>query len=293
MELEGKSQIFHGRKGIIMSEISNNSALNSYAADYSYRTEYNRKTDNNKKTDGTKEADKTAKKSKVSGRTIGDPVLSDKAKKYYEQLKAKYSNMDFILVSPEQKEEAESKKGMYQSSKELIVLIDSDKIEKMAEDEEYRAKYEGILSNATSQLSQMKDSLGSKADSVSSFGMTFDDHGNASFFAVVDKSLAAQKERIADKKEAAAEEKKKAQKKTQEKRAEERKADRADKNKKMDSADKTNSKEKSSDADKVTVSASSWEELLKKIDNVIYESRADSVLTKEEKAVGQSFDYSI
>ena len=55
MELEGKSQIFHGRKGIIMSEISNNSALNSYAADYSYRTEYNRKTDNNKKTDGTKE----------------------------------------------------------------------------------------------------------------------------------------------------------------------------------------------------------------------------------------------
>lgn len=293
MELEGKSQIFHGRKGIIMSEISNNSALNSYAADYSYRTEYNRKTDNNKKTDGTKETDKTAKKSKVSGRTIGDPVLSDKAKKYYEQLKAKYSNMDFILVSPEQKEEAESKKGMYQSSKELIVLIDSDKIEKMAEDEEYRAKYEGILSNATSQLSQMKDSLGSKADSVSSFGMTFDDNGNASFFAVVDKSLAAQKERIADKKEAAAEEKKKAQKKTQEKRAEERKADRADKNKKMDSADKTNSKEKSSDADKVTVSASSWEELLKKIDNVIYESRADSVLTKEEKAVGQSFDYSI
>lgn len=293
MELEGKSQIFHGRKGIIMSEISNNSALNSYAADYSYRTEYNRKTDNNKKTDGTKEADKTAKKSKVSGRTIGDPVLSDKAKKYYEQLKAKYSNMDFILVSLEQKEEAESKKGMYQSSKELIVLIDSDKIEKMAEDEEYRAKYEGILSNATSQLSQMKDSLGSKADSVSSFGMTFDDNGNASFFAVVDKSLAAQKERIADKKEAAAEEKKKAQKKTQEKRAEERKADRADKNKKMDSADKTNSKEKSSDADKVTVSASSWEELLKKIDNVIYESRADSVLTKEEKAVGQSFDYSI
>lgn len=276
-----------------MSEISNNSALNSYAADYSYRTEYNRKADNNKKTDGTKETDKTTKKSKVSGRTIGDPVLSDKAKKYYEQLKAKYSNMDFILVSPEQKEEAESKKGTYQSSKELIVLIDSDKIEKMAEDEEYRAKYEGILSNATSQLSQMKDSLGSKADSVSSFGMTFDDNGNASFFAVVDKSLAAQKERIADKKEAAAEEKKKAQKKTQEKRAEERKADRADKNKKMDSADKTNSKEKSSDADKVTVSASSWEELLKKIDNVIYESRADSVLTKEEKAVGQSFDYSI
>ena len=154
-----------------MSEISSNSALNSYAADYSYRTEHNKKTDSNKKADVTKEADKTTKKSKVSGRTIGDPVLSDKAQKYYEKLKAKYSNMDFILVSPEKKEEAESKKGMYQSSKELLVLIDSDKIEKMAEDEEYRAKYEGILNNAASQINQMKDSLGSKADSVSSFGI--------------------------------------------------------------------------------------------------------------------------
>ena len=163
MELEGENKFFREDKN--MSEISSNSALNSYAADYSYRTEHNKKTDSNKKADVTKEADKTTKKSKVSGRTIGDPVLSDKAQKYYEKLKAKYSNMDFILVSPEKKEEAESKKGMYQSSKELLVLIDSDKIEKMAEDEEYRAKYEGILNNAASRLNQMKDSLGSKADS--------------------------------------------------------------------------------------------------------------------------------
>ena len=284
MELEGENKFFREDKN--MSEISSNSALNSYAADYSYRTEHNKKTDSNKKADVTKEADKTTKKSKVSGRTIGDPVLSDKAQKYYEKLKAKYSNMDFILVSPEKKEEAES-------SKELLVLIDSDKIEKMAEDEEYRAKYEGILNNAASRLNQMKDSLGSKADSVSSFGMTFDDHGNASFFAVVDKSLASQRERIADKKEAAAKEKKKAQREAQEKRAEEKKADRTDKKGKTDGTGKAKDTEKTSDADKVTVSASSWEELLKKIDNVIYESRADSVMTKEEKAVGQSFDYSI
>ena len=263
MELEGENKFFREDKN--MSEISSNSALNSYAADYSYRTEHNKKTDSNKKADVTKEADKTTKKSKVSGRTIGDPVLSDKAQKYYEKLKAKYSNMDFILVSPEKKEE----------------------------DEEYRAKYEGILNNAASQINQMKDSLGSKADSVSSFGMTFDDHGNASFFAVVDKSLASQRERIADKKEAAAKEKKKAQREAQEKRAEEKKADRTDKKGKTDGTGKAKDTEKTSDADKVTVSASSWEELLKKIDNVIYESRADSVMTKEEKAVGQSFDYSI
>ena len=50
-------------------------------------------------------ADKTMKKSKVSGAVIGTPELSEKAKKYYEQLKKKYSNMDFILVSKDKKEE--------------------------------------------------------------------------------------------------------------------------------------------------------------------------------------------
>jgi len=130
----------------------------------------------------TKESGSVEKKSRVYGRTIGTPELSEKAKKYYEKLKAKYSNMDFILVSPDKKEEAERNKGMYASSKELLVLIDSDKIEKMAQDEAYRSKYEGILSMASAQVNQMKQELGSKGDSVRSVGMSFDDHGNASIF---------------------------------------------------------------------------------------------------------------
>ena len=207
-----------------MAVNTNTIVSNVYAQNYTPGSKEKTKVARNTETGEVKKEEKVTE-SKDLGKTIGDPKLSKEAQKYYEKLKAKYSNMDFILVSPEKKEEAESKKGMYQSSKELLVLIDSDKIEKMAEDEEYRAKYEGILNNAASRLNQMKDSLGSKADSVSSFGMTFDDHGNASFFAVVDKSLASQRERIADKKEAAAKEKKKAQREAQEKRAEEKKAD--------------------------------------------------------------------
>ena len=72
------------------------------------------------------------KLNEVSGRTIGQPKLSDKALKYYEQLKKRYSNMDFVLVSPEMKAEAERNKGMIPSSKQLLVLIDADKIERMA-----------------------------------------------------------------------------------------------------------------------------------------------------------------
>lgn len=246
-----------------MGELSSNSALGTYAADYLYSSS---------KTAADKTKESSTAKSSVYGRTIGTPELSEKAKKYYEQLKAKYSNMEFILVSPDMKAEAESKKGSYTSSKELLVLIDTDKIEQMAEDESFRSKYEGILSMASAQVNQMKQQLGSNGSSVSAVGMSFDDNGNASYFAVVDKSLAKQRERIEEKRAEAQEEKKEAAKKAKEKAAEEKAAGKSD---------------------TVTVTASSWEELLKKIDEVLYDERADSVLTDEEKKVGQAFDYSI
>lgn len=213
----------------------------------------------------------------VGGRTVGNPQLSDKALKYYEQLKRKYSNMDFILVSPEKKAEAERNKGMFSSSKELLVLIDSDKIERMAEDEEYRKKYEGILAGATAQVAQMKMSLGSNANRVSSFGMTIDDHGNASFFAVVDKSLALQRERIAEKREENVKTKKEEARKAEKKKAGEKLAEGM----------------KADNGDKVTVTASSWEELRKKIDDVIMSDMADHMLTNEERKIGQNFDFSL
>ncbi len=257
-----------------MGELTGNSAVGTYAADYSYRANQTK----------TEKAESTEKKSRVYGRTIGKPELSEKAQKYYEQLKKKYSNMDFILVSSDMKEQAEQNKGMYASSKELLVLIDEEKIERMATDGEYRAKYEAILNNATSKIGQMKTQLGANADNVSSIGMSFDDHGNASFFAVVDKSLAKQKERIEEKKEAAREERKKAQKEAAQERLEESRADKAARNEET--------KRKNQD-DYVTVTASSFEELLKKIDTVLMDARTDTVMTEDEKKVGQSFDYSI
>lgn len=257
-----------------MGELTGNSAVGTYAADYTYRANQTK----------AEMAESAEKKSRVYGRTIGKPELSEKAQKYYEQLKKKYSNMDFILVSSDMKEQAEQNKGMYASSKELLVLIDEEKIERMATDEEYRAKYEAILNNATSQIGQMKTQLGANADNVSSVGMSFDDHGNASFFAVVDKSLAKQKERIEEKRETAREERKKAQKEAAQERLEESRADKAARNEEI------NQKKQ---GDYVTVTASSFEELLKKIDTVLMDARTDAVMTEDEKKVGQSFDYSI
>ena len=196
-------------------------------------------------------SDKTtpvAKVSKKYGKQIGEPQLSEKAEKYYEKLKKKYGNMDFILVSADQKEQAEANAAKYGSNKSLIVLIDEDKIEKMAEDESYRKKYEGILDKATGQFAQMKESLGSNADSVKAFGMKFDDYGNASFFAVVDKSLAAQKDRIQQRHDQKVADKKAAEKKAAKKEQQE----------------KILEKQKRPE-DLVTVEASAWDELVQKI----------------------------
>ena len=55
----------------------------------------------------SQQTQKTQQKNRVSGKTIGEPQLSEKGAKYYEQLKAKYGNYDFILVSKDQKANAE------------------------------------------------------------------------------------------------------------------------------------------------------------------------------------------
>ena len=282
MELEGENKFFREDKN--MSEISSNSALNSYAADYSYRTEHNNKTDRNKKADVTKEADKTAKKSKVSGRTIGDPVLSDKAQKYYEKLKKKYGNYDFILVSRDQKENAKANAAKYANGYKTVVLIDEDKIEQMATDEKFRKQYEGILSGAAAQIQQLKTSLQSSGAQVKGFGMQVNDGGTLSFFAVLKKSSAEQKARIEKKAEQKKTEKKAAEKKAAKKEKEERLKD-----KKSDKV--ADSKEEAGTEDTVTISAGSIEELLSKIETYNFNTRSDSVQTADERQVGQNFDF--
>ena len=220
---------------------------------------------NNTKADG---------KVAVNGQTIGNPRLSEKASKYYDQLKKKYSNMNFILVSEDQKEYAKAQASNYANANNMVVLIDEDKIERMAEDENYRKQYEGIMSIAATGAN------------VKGYGMQVNDGGTASFFAVLKKSGAAQKERIAkkaeQKKEAKKAEAKKAKKKEEQERLENKKDSRIDDNSGIEE-----------DEDTVTITASSMEELLQKIQEYTQKYMNDDVKTDDEKKVGQQFDYSV
>lgn len=163
------------------------------------------------------------KSGSVSGKTIGSPKLSKKAADYYESLKKKYSNMDFILVSEDKKEQAKAQASSYANASKMVVLIDEDKVERMAEDENYRKQYEAIIANAASGISQLKSSLQSSGANVKGFGMQVNDGGTATYFAVLEESSAAQRERIEKKAAEKKAEKKSCRKESREK-APERKA---------------------------------------------------------------------
>jgi len=235
---------------------STSAAMNSYAAKE------------------TKQADEV-KKYQVSGKTIGQPKLSEKAQKYYEELKSKYQNMDFILVSSDMKEMAKANAGSFANPQKMVVLIDEEKIERMAEDEQFRKQYENVIASAQQKLPELKQALGSSSN-VKGFGMQVNDGGKASFFAVMQKSFDDQADRI---------EKQPVEKK-EEKKAAEKKAEKKEREEKL--AEKRVQKKESRD---VILSADSLEELKKKIEDYNFIHMSDAVKTDTEKYLGTVIDF--
>ena len=267
------------------SVVSNIYSSSTYAAANKSDTKSAKKTEA-EETKGTKSTEKTRESSDY-GRTIGDPELSKDAAKYYEKLKKKYGNYDFILVSRDQKENAQANAAKYANNSKTVVLIDEDKIEKMATDENYRKKYENILSGASTQLQQLKTSMEKSGTDVKGYGMQVNDGGTASFFAVLKKSSSDQKARIEKNSEKKAAEKK-AAKKAAEKKAAEKKAEKKAEDSKATDSTKVDD---SDDDDTITITASSIEELMKKIEDYSYAQKSDSVQTAQEKLVGQHVDF--
>lgn len=228
----------------------------------------------------TQDNNRTEKKSSY-GKTIGEPQLSEKAAKYYESLKGKFGNMDFILVSKEEKEMAKANAAKYANPNKMVVLIDEEKLEKMATDESYRKKYEGIIAQSASGMSDFAKKLSGTGANIKGFGMQVNDNGTASYFAVLKKSSDDQKVRI----EKAAEKKKAAKKAEAKKEAKKAEKERLQKTHGDDKVQKED--------DEVTITASSVEELLQKIQDTTQLLMSDSVQTESEKQVGQNFDFSV
>ena len=168
------------------------------------------------------------------GKTIGKAQLSEEGAKYYEELKKKYSNMDFVLVSKDMKNYAKQNASSFGNASKMVVLIDEEKIEKMATDENYRAKYEGLIAKAQAQMPELK-AIAEKNSNIKGIGMQVNDNGTASFFAVMQKSSQDMSTKLAEKRAAKKEAQKAAEKKAAKKEAQQEQLDKirekaADKN---------------------------------------------------------------
>lgn len=211
----------------------------------------------------------------TSGKTIGQPKLSEKAQKYYDELKSKYQNLDFVLVSKDMKEMAKANAASFANPNKMVVLIDEEKIERMAEDEQFRKKYEGIIASAGTKLPELGQAIGNTSG-VKGFGMQVNDDGSTSFFAVMQKSFDAQAKRIEEIRAEKREEKRLAEKKADKKEWEERLNEKRAANK--------------ATRDEV-ITAGSIEELIQKIEEYNFNYRADTVQTEAEKYVGTTIDF--
>ncbi len=225
------------------------------------------------------------------GNTIGDVKLSDQAKDYLSKLKSKFHNMEFITVSRDTKSQVQANAASYGNANKQVVLIDEDKIERMAQDESFRKKYEGIISMSGAKLTEAKNSLASSGANVKNFGISVDANGKESFFAAVDKANDLQKKRIekkaTEKKEQKIKEKKRAEKQEREDRIQktrdQRKAEKGTEKKEGEPIEKKDTVE--------TFESDSLEGLLSKVREFSYQYASDHVLAEAEMTMGTHIDF--
>ena len=183
--------------------------------------------------------------------------LSDTASNYLEELRNKYNTSEIVVVGSDQADKATEIASKVRTNKSTVIVVTEDELEKMATDEKTRTENEALLDEAIKQLPAAMKKMDEAGLDVKTMGIEIKD-GTTNYFAVIDKSIQAQKERIEAKQE--------------EKRAEK----------------KENKKE-----DLVKVTATSLDEFMKKLEDLLYEIKSDTVVTEQEKMVGQAFDFSI
>lgn len=237
-----------------MNPINNNfstSRYNSYAnrKAYSYRKQ-NEISESN--IFGQNKTDKTGKNdNKVTG-------LSKKAQSVLDALTAKYgSNTSFIVRDFGSDEEARS--ILSDSTSEFSVLLTPDELEKMANDKGYmKEKLDGIdgAMRMTEQINAQfgytsADKDGLTKNEISKIGVSFDNNGKMTLFADLEKATKAN-------------------------------SDRTNQAAKKASDRKSSSNSKYTVKKKATITASTTEELLKKLKGFSWKDVAETVEAKDD-----------
>lgn len=136
--------------------------------------------------------------------------LSAKAQSYLEGLRKKYGDYDFVVSDTLDTSKTAG------STKDYSVILTTEEIEKMAEDEDYAKKVMGQVGNAVDILNNLSEKDLGEGVQFSQLSVSFDSEGNMTLFAQLEKLSADQQERLEEAKEKRAEEKKAAEEKAKE-----------------------------------------------------------------------------
>lgn len=208
----------------------------------------------------------TGEKIKETGETQSTETkkLSKKAQNVLKKLKDKYGNMDFFVSDTT--DDTEARQIMFRGTKEYSVLLSSDELEKMAEDDSYYNSRVKDIDGAVSMSKQINGQFGfdsaygkENGTQIAQIGIRLNDDGTTTYFVELEKLSEKQKERIENAKEKKAEDAKKADK----------------------------SAEKAQTVKKTSVQANSMEELQEKIRNIDWDSIKEEILQTK----GGKFDF--
>lgn len=217
--------------------------------------------------------EKTEEAKNTKSTTNQTQKLSRKAQEVLSKLKDKYKNMDFFVSDTTDDDEA--KQIMSRGTKDYSVLISSDELEKMANDESYYNSRVSDIDGAVHMSKQINEKFGydsaygkENGTQISQIGIKFNNDGTTTYFVELEKLSEKQKERIESAKE---------------KKAEEKKAEA----KKNDTASRANQTTEATR--KTSVQANSLEELMEKIKGIDW----DSIKEETPQTEGGKFDFSV
>ncbi|SFT75740.1 hypothetical protein SAMN02910356_01961 [Selenomonas sp. GACV-9] len=133
--------------------------------------------------------------------------LSAKAKDYLAKLRDQYGDYDFIIADDVQN----PLDVTGPSSKKYFVVLSTEEIERMAEDEDYAQEVMGKVESAIGTLNEVQEKgLLGEGVRFSRLAITFDEDGNTKLFAELERMSEEQQERLEKAMAKRAEEKKEA-----------------------------------------------------------------------------------
>ncbi len=158
------------------------------------------------------------------GQVIGEPKLSEKAADYLKSLKSRFGNLDFVVVGRDSVASAKANAASYGNASHMVVLIDEDKLERMATDENFRKKYETIISQAQTGGVKLNE-LAKQNGSIQKLGVSVGEDGTCKFMAACLKGSSDAARRVAARRAEKKAEAKDAEKKAHRKHDEEARLD--------------------------------------------------------------------